>query len=103
MEIVINDNDIPLNLYGNDSVYKIFPDIGEKITDKVLCVLRREKKEQALYLQSKNMLTKPITSDEEFILDGIVVDINVYANNQELISTSPYLSQLNYYNKDHIN
>lgn len=101
VEIVINDNDIPLNLYGNDSVYKIFPDIGEEITDNILCILRREKKEQALYLQSKNMLTKPITSDEKFYLSGTVVDINVYANNQELISTSPYLSQLNYYNKDH--
>ena len=102
VEIVINDNDIPLNLYGNDQVYKIFPDINEKINDKILCALRREKKEQALYLQSKDMLTKLIVSDEKFILDGYVVDINVYANNQELLSNSPYLRQIDYYNKNHL-
>lgn len=31
VNILINDNDIPLNLYGDDNEYKILPDIGEEI------------------------------------------------------------------------
>ena len=46
VEIMINENDIPLNLYGNDDMYKTIPDIGEDIKDSILIALRKEKKEE---------------------------------------------------------
>ena len=35
VNIPINENHIPLNLYGNDSLYKVLPDIGEEIKDAI--------------------------------------------------------------------
>ena len=35
VEIMINENNIPLNLYGNDQVYKCIPDIGEEIKNNI--------------------------------------------------------------------
>lgn len=101
VRVIINDNDIPLNLYGDNSLYKIFPDIGEEIKDGVLCALRREKKEESLFLQSYDRLQNFIVSDEKFLTNGKVIDVNIYSNNQELINDSIYLSQLNYYNGEY--
>lgn len=81
VRIPMNENMIPLNLYGNDKVYKIFPDIGEEIKDSILIALRNEKKEEALYSQSVQRLRQIMTSDERRTLDGRVVDINIYCNN----------------------
>ena len=33
IKVNINDNDIPLNLYGDFERYKSFPDLGEEIKD----------------------------------------------------------------------
>ena len=36
--IIVNDNDILLNLYGDDNIYKTFPDIGEYVKGRIICV-----------------------------------------------------------------
>ena len=39
-DITINDNDILINLYGDENRYKTFPDIGEEIKDGIFCGVR---------------------------------------------------------------
>lgn len=95
--IVVNDNDIPLNLYGDDSMYKSFPDINEEIKDGILCGIRRENMEDCLFAQSKERLKNILMSDEKFTVEGSVIDIDIYSNNPESIMTKHHNSQINYY------
>lgn len=90
VKIMINENDIPLNLYGTDEVYKCIPDIGEDIRDSVLIALRKEKKDEAVYTQSIERLRKTTMSDDKFTLIGKVIDVNIYCNNLDSLE--------NYYN-----
>lgn len=101
VKIMINENDIPLNLYGDDNLYKIIPDIGEDISldNGILIGLRKEKKEESLFMQSAERLKKPLMSDDKYTLHGKVIDINIYCNNPENLD-GPYTKQLNmYYNE----
>lgn len=95
--IHINDNNIPLNLYGNDSKYQIIPDIAQDVVNGTICALRSEKKEEALYMQNKRRLKTIMMSDEVFTVNGgKIYDINVYCNNKDNLE-SPYLGQMKYY------
>lgn len=102
INIVINDNDIPLNLYGDINQYKTFPDIGEEVQNSILCGLRREKKEEALYSQSYARLRELAISDERYTVAGRVVDVNVYCNAPEKLAEYEYNTQLKYYYDDNI-
>lgn len=97
VSIVINDNDIPLNLYGDIDVYKAFPDIGEETKNSILCGLRREKKEEALYSQSYARLRELSISDERYTVAGRVVDVNVYCNAPSKLQEYIHNSQLKMY------
>ena len=105
VQFQINDNDIPLNLYARNNMdYKCFPDIGES-TEKangVLCALRRQKKDEILFTQSKKNLSRLMISDDKYTVLGTVVDIDIYCNNNETLENSYYYSQLNFYNKEKI-
>lgn len=96
IKIVINDNDIPLNLYGNRDTYKIFPDIGEVIRDNVLMGYRREKKEESLYTQSYDRLMTLSLSDQKIVGTGQVVDIDIYSNDPTKLD-GVYFSQIKHY------
>lgn len=96
VNIPINENHIPLNLYGDDKVYKALPDIGEEIKDAILLALRNEKKEESLYMQSAQRLKELMLSDEKYTLHGRVIDINIYCNNPENLN-GPYTGQLKMY------
>lgn len=96
IEIVINENDIPINLHGNDKVYKPLPDVGESITGNQLYCIRRENKEDSLFTQSIKNLSKPMMSDDSSPVQGMVVDIDVFANNPQGLE-SYYCQQLKYY------
>lgn len=101
IQVIINDNDILLNLYGVGNEYKSFPDIGEKVKDGILCAVRRERKDdEALYAQSYDMLRQLTMSDECLISkgNGTVIDIDVYCNNPDKIN-SIYNSQVAKYYK----
>lgn len=103
VSIIINDNDIPLNLYGDETIYKSFPDIGEPIRNGILCGLRREKKEEALFTLSYKRLQDILISDEKFTLNGTVVDVNIACNNPDGLQGSFYNSQLNFYYNEALN
>ena len=98
VNIMVNENDIPLNIYGNTEIYKSFPDIGEKIRDdgKLIC-LRKEKKEESFYMQSVDRLREPIMTDEKRVLTGTVVDVDIYCNNPEYLQDNIYYSQFKLY------
>lgn len=102
VKIVVNSNDIPLNIYGDNDNYKILPDIGEHIVDGLLCSLRREKKEEALYSQSFSRLSTPTISDEKITVTGQVVDIDIYCNDPVNLVDNPYCGQLYRYYSDHM-
>ena len=87
VQIPINENYIPLNLYGNDKVYKCIPDIGEDIRDNILIALRKEKKEEMIFSESVDRLRKIMMSDEKKLLTGKVIDVNIYCNNPENLNS----------------
>lgn len=94
-QIVVNDNDILLNLYGDTEHYKTFPDIGEDISKGILCGVRRERKDdEALYSQSVEHLKELMISDEKYIGSGKVIDINIYCNNPEKLDSVMYNNQV---------
>jgi DNA-directed RNA polymerase beta subunit len=99
VKIILNENDIPLNIYGDDSIYKVHPDIGEDVKDGILMAYRREKREEAIYTQSVQRLQKIMMSDDKITVKGKVIDIEIRCNNIEHISKSAYNQQfLSYYN-----
>lgn len=91
---VINENDIPLNLYGDNSFYKIFPEIGEDIKNGILFGFRREDKENAIYAQSVSRLQQVMMSDDKTTLNGKIIDINIYCNNPSNLASNPCNAQL---------
>lgn len=99
VQIPINDNDIPLNLYGTGNTYKVIPDIGEKVKDGLLIDLRKEVKDEAYFTQAINNLSKPMMSDFQKQINGTVVDIDIYCNNPEILE-SHYYSQLKMYHNE---
>lgn len=99
VEIMINDNDIPINLYGDDKVYKIIPDIGEEVIDANLIALRKEKKEEAFYAQSITNLNKLMISDEKKQVRGRVIDIDIFCNNPGILDLEYYAQIKAYYNE----
>lgn len=99
VDIMINDNDIPLNIYGDDKTYKVIPDIGEDIIDANLIALRKEKKEESYYNQSVDRLRKIIMSDELKQVHGKVIDIDIYCNNPDILENHYYGQLKMYYNE----
>ena len=99
VQIMINDNDIPLNIYGDDKTYKVIPDIGEDIVNAVLIALRKEKKEESYYTQSVDRLRTIIMSDELKQVHGKVIDIDIYCNNPDILENHYYEQLKWYYNE----
>lgn len=87
VSIMINENNIPLNLYGDDKIYKCIPDIGEDIKDNILIALRKEKKEEMVFTESVDRLRTIMMSDEKKLLSGKVIDINIRCNNPDNLLT----------------
>lgn len=100
--VLINDNDIPLNLYGDNNVYKVIPDIGEYTKRGILCGTRTERNDEAFFSQSVERLKTTMINDTTFKAEGRVVDINVYCNKKDIASSNNgiYEGQLAYYVND---
>ena len=99
VRVMINDNTIPLNIYGDNKNYKIIPDIGEDVKDTILIALRKEKKDEAYYTQSVDRLRQIMMSDEVKQIKGKVIDIDIYCNNPEILD-SYYYGQLQMYHNE---
>ena len=100
VSIIINDNDVPLNIHGDNNYYKAFPEIGEEIENGILCCLRRDNNDEILFTQSWDNLKRIMTSDEKITVDGKVIDINIYSNSPEILKEKSTCEQLlKYYNE----
>ena len=95
--ITINDNDVLKNMYGDENVYKTFPDVGENTKNGIFCSIRRLENENMLYSLSQARLRENMISDRDILFDGIVADIDVYCNNPSALGDSYYNQQLFYY------
>lgn len=102
IEIPLNDNDIILNLYGNDNNYLGMPYVGEKVNNGILCAIRRENNEDSLYTQSREMLKRILMSDTKYLARGDVevIDLDIYSNNPDTLKNKQSNFQLNYYYED---
>jgi len=96
----LNDNDIFLDLMGENGSYKSFPNIGEEIKNGMLCAIRREQSDNALFTQSVSQLKRPMMSDDKYtIKDGVVADITINCNNPAILKEKHTNAQvLEYYN-----
>ena len=102
IQIQLNDNDIILNLYGDDNEYLGIPYVGEKVKNGIVCAIRRENNEDSLYTQSREMLKNILMSDTKYLARGDVevIDLNIYSNNPDTLRERHSNSQLNYYYED---
>ena len=99
----VNDNDILLNLMGDDNNYVSFPIIERNVQNGILCAVRREKIEESLFTQSVEMLQTILMSDDKYTPgDGVVVDIDIMCNNPENIREKYSNSQVLYIYEDHL-
>jgi len=77
--VTANNNDLLLNLLGENGDYKCFANVGEKIVNKILCSRRRIDYKNISNFSS-NALKEINEKDVCFYVDGSVVDIEIYSN-----------------------
>lgn len=81
--VKLNDNDVFLNLYGDENVYKAFPDLGEETKNGILCSIRKANSDNSAFTLSRDSLRNITISDETIVpKEGKVIDIKVYSNKQ---------------------
>lgn len=97
-DITLNENDMPINLYGTSKFYKCCPDIGDKVSNGLFMASRTEKNDEVLYAQSIERLQKLMMSDNKYTVEGEVVDITVYCNNLKFLENNYNYSQIKFYN-----
>jgi DNA-directed RNA polymerase beta subunit len=80
--VMVSTIDVMLNLYGDETTYKSFPEVGDMTGEHVLVALRRENNRNVLYnFQSDRM--RRIDEDSDQIIytnGGKVVDIDICSN-----------------------
>lgn len=78
----VNNNDILLNLYGNDESYISIPRVGDQIEDGILVASRRVDYKKSLYDLQSSQLKKidNLSDDITFTAGGQIVDIEIYSN-----------------------
>lgn len=87
VEVRVSKNAYMMNRYGDEHLYKPFPDIGEAIQNDVLCSIRENSYVSSIYEASVDH----VVDKKIFTHGGIVSDIDIYTN----IDTED--AQLNYY------
>lgn len=81
----VNNNDIPINKFGDKNHYKAIPEIGDKISG-VAAVLRPQFNDQLLFDFKDKNLTVIKDSDKVIYYEstGTVIDYDIYCNNPDL-------------------
>lgn len=84
LKLNIGEDDVPLNLYGDDTFYKAFPDIGETVRDDGVLVALRGRNKTTFVSDMTNEALQNI----EYLHDkehkappgATVIDVDVYVN-----------------------
>ena len=105
VSVSVNDNDVLINLYGDDNNYKCFPDVGEYIKDKIICATRRINNDQIFYDFKETNLRKINFSEDVLYTEqgtgGKIIDIKVYSNKSiEEMENNEYHAQVIKYHKN---
>lgn len=105
--VSVNDNDVLINLYGDENNYKCFPDIGETIKDKIICATRRINNDQIFYDFKETNLRKINFSEDVLCTEqgsgGKIIDIKVYSNKTlEEMEINEYHAQVTKYYKNEL-
>lgn len=97
--IPINTDTILLNKYGTESTYQGLPNIGDIVTDGIICATRTVK-ETRMFSDLRDSSLRHINKqiDQVFYGQGEVIDINVYCNNHALKSNKVNRQIVQYYN-----
>lgn len=90
VEVEVDPESFLLNRYGNDDVYKAFPDIGEYVQDGIVCSMRENS-----FVSSLKEAAIPHMNDKNIYSKGMIVDIDIKANTQiENEQCSRYLADV---------
>ena len=102
VQVPVNDNDVLLNLYGDNENYIPFPEIGQPVKDSLICATRRINKAHLLYDFQKEHMRELMDTDTDYYTskDSIVYDINVYYNGDEEFPSNLFNRQLKRYYDD---
>ena len=102
IQVPINDNDVLLNLYGEDENYQPFPEIGQSVKDSLICATRRINKAHLLYDFQKEHMKELMDTDTDYYTskESVVYDINVYYNGDEEFPNNLFNRQLKRYYDD---
>jgi len=74
IKVSLNTNDILINLFGNDKVYKAFPLVGEEIENGILCARRRLNYETIYHNFARDRIKEiNISSDDVFYSKGVTL------------------------------
>lgn len=102
VSVPINDNDILLNLYGDDDNYVPFPRIGQKVKNSLICATRRINRNHLLYDFQKSHMQELMDTDTDYYVskNSVVYDINVYYNGDAEFPDNLFYKELRKYYQD---
>lgn len=95
VDITINTNELMLNLYGDENIYKFMPAIGEEVPETgIICRKRRVELAKASSSITNLSLATPQNNDISYKSAGKVVDINIFVNNRMELEVDKNREQL---------
>ncbi len=90
IDLEYSPEDIPLNLFGDELVYKVIPDIGEQCTSKGLCTATRK-------LDDTTFITDILPSELQKV--NYLHDLPVYAfSNATIVDVEVFINRNNFNN-----
>lgn len=90
VSVDINRHAFLLNNYGDSTLYKPFPDIGEEVRDNIICSIRENS-----YLSTITEASIPHIKDRNIFTNGTLIDIDIHTNVEvENEQFNYYLSQI---------
>ncbi len=97
--VKLEENTVLLNLYGKDGEYQGLPNVGDIITDGIVCATRSIK-ESRMFSDMRDISLRNINAQSDKVIygQGEVVDINIYVNNPNLTPNKVNKQILQYYN-----
>ncbi len=75
VEVPFKQSSFLLNKYGDNTIYKPFPNVGEEIQNDIVCSIRENS-----YISSVAEAAIPHINDTNYCSHGTVVDIDIFTN-----------------------
>lgn len=98
VSVNVNDNNVMLNLYGDNDHYQGFPNIGEAIKNQSLCEIRNFTRGKLPYDFKTTNLRLGHDGDRTKYLGGIIADIDIFCNkSRDELPRTNYNAQILWY------